>query len=138
MPRNRARGSSKSTSSKFKSALEQGIALALEAMGVPDSYEKEQLEYEVPAKKHKYTPDFTLPNGIRIEAKGYLTAEDRTKMKYVKASNPDLDIRFIFGRSINKLNKKSPTTYARWAEDHGFKWAEKVIPRDWLEEPPKN
>jgi hypothetical protein len=98
----------------------------------------EKIEYEVPAKKHKYTPDFTLPNGIRIEAKGYLTAEDRAKMKRVKASNPFLDIRFVFGRASNKLNKESPTTYAMWAEDNGFKWAEKVIPREWITEPAKN
>lgn len=136
--RRRARGTSKSTSSLYKSSLEQGIALGLEAQGVLVSYEEETFNYEVPAKKHKYTPDFKLPNGIRIEAKGYLTAEDRKKMVQVKASNPFLDIRFVFGRATNKLNKLSPTTYAKWAEDHGFPWAEKVIPNAWLEEPSKN
>ncbi len=136
--RRRPRGTSKSTSSQFKSKLEQGIALALEAQGISVSYETEKIEYEVPSKKHKYIPDFKLPNGIFIEAKGYLTAEDRAKMKQVKASNPDLDIRFVFGRASNKLNKESPTTYSRWAEDHGFKWAEGFVPHDWLAEPSKN
>jgi hypothetical protein len=130
--------SSKPRNTPYRSGLEQAVALGLEAQGVPVLYETEVVEYEVPAKKHKYTPDFILPNGIMIEVKGYLTGEDRTKMKQVKASNPHLDIRFLFGRAMNKLNKKSATTYAKWAEDHGFKWAEKVIPRDWLAEPSKN
>lgn len=134
----RARGTSRSSDSKYKSALEQGIALGLEARGVPVLYEDQSLGYEVPASNHKYTPDFFLPNGIIIEAKGYLTSEDRTKMKLVKASNPFLDIRFIFQRSINKLNKKSPTTYGDWATKYGFPFAEKIIPDAWLQEPSKN
>lgn len=136
--RRKPRGTSKSTSARFKSSLEELIALRLESQGVPVLYETEAISYEVPAVKHKYTPDFLLPNGIRIEAKGYFTAEDRRKMLQVKASNPFLDIRFIFGRATNKLNKLSPTTYAKWADDHGFPWAEKVIPDAWLEEPSKN
>ena len=134
----RARGTSKSSDSRFKSSLEQNIALGLEAQGVVVSYEERVVEYEVPAKKHKYNPDFELPNGILIEAKGYLTAEDRTKMKRVKASNPKLDIRFVFGRASNKLNKKSPTTYADWADKYGFPWAERLVPSAWIAEPRKN
>lgn len=136
--RRKPRGTSKASTSTYKSSLEQAVALGLEALGVPVLYETEDVAYEVPAKRHKYKPDFLLPNGIRIEAKGYFTAEDRKKMVAVKASNPFMDIRFVFGRASNKLNKLSPTTYAKWCEDHGFKWAEKVVPRDWLEEPSQN
>jgi hypothetical protein len=136
--RRRARGTSKASTSTYKSSLEQAVALSLEAQGVPVLYEPETVGYEVPAKKHKYTPDFVLPNGIRIETKGYFTSEDRKKMLAVKASNPFLDIRFVFGRASNKLNKLSPTTYAKWCDDHGFPWAEKAVPRAWLEEPSAN
>ena len=138
MFKRRPRGTSKSTTSLYKSGLEQAIALGLEASGVVVSYETETVEYVVPATRHKYTPDFRLPNGILIEAKGYFTAEDRKKMKLVKEANPFLDIRFVFARASNKLNKKSPTTYAKWADTHGFKWAERLVPHDWLQEPSKN
>ena len=138
MFKRRPRGTSKSASSLYKSSLEEAIALGLEAQGVAVSYETEVLEYEVPATRHKYTPDFKLPNGIYIEAKGYFTADDRKKMKLVKEANPWLDIRFVFARAQNKLNKKSPTTYAKWADTHGFKWAEKIVPHAWLQEPSAN
>ena len=134
MRRMRARGTSKSRNSRFRSSLEEGIALGLEAQGVSFEYESKVLEYTIPAKAHKYTPDFVLPNGIIIEAKGYLTSEDRSKMRLVKDSNPFLDIRFVFGRAGNKLNKKSPTTYADWATKYGFPWAEKLVPHDWIQE----
>ncbi len=134
----RARGTSKSLDKTYRSSLEEGIALGLQALGVPVFYEPEQLAYEVPASNHKYLPDFKLPNGIFVEAKGYLTSEDRTKMKQVKASNPHLDIRFVFQRATNKLNKKSPTTYADWATKYGFTWAERFIPDGWIQEPSKN
>jgi len=136
--RRRARGVSKARSSGFKSLLEEQVALGLEAQGVPVLYEPEELHYEIPASNHKYTPDFVLPNGIRIETKGYLTAEDRKKMRLVKAANPDLDIRFVFGRASNKLNKLSPTTYADWSTKYGFLWAERLVPHDWVSEPSKN
>jgi hypothetical protein len=129
----RPRGTSKSTTSRYRSSLEEGIALGLEAQGVPFSYESKVLDYTVPATVHRYTPDFILGD-IIIEAKGYLTSEDRSKMKLVKASNPDLDIRFVFQRASNRLNKKSSTTYADWAEKYGFKWAEKFVPLEWIKE----
>lgn len=138
MFRRRARGTSKATDSKYKSSLEQLIALGLEARGVPVLYETQTLEYVEPATDHKYTPDFILPNGIIIEAKGYLTSEDRTKMKQVKASNPFSDIRFVFQRATNKLNKKSPTTYGDWATKYGFPFAERLVPDAWIQEPSKN
>ncbi len=136
--RRKPRGTSKASTSTYKSSLEQAVALGLEALGVPVLYEAERVAYEVPAKQHHYKPDFLLPNGIRIEAKGYFTADDRKKMLAVKASHPFMDIRFVFGRAANKLNKDSPTTYSMWADSHGFKWAEKVVPRAWLEEPSPN
>jgi 3-deoxy-D-manno-octulosonic acid (KDO) 8-phosphate synthase len=54
-------------------------------------------------------------------------------MKAVKKANPDLDIRFVFQAPFNKINKKSKTTYAAWAEKNGFQWAAyHSIPVEWL------
>jgi hypothetical protein len=55
-------------------------------------------------------------------------------MLKVKEHNPDADIRFVFERSTTKLRKNSKTTYAMWAERHGFQYADLVVPREWLEE----
>jgi hypothetical protein len=80
-----------------------------------------------------YTPDFILPNGIIVEAKGVLTPADRTKMRAVKAAHPDKDIRFLFMDATKKLNKRAKMTYAKWAEVNGFQWASGTeVPKEWL------
>lgn len=121
----------------YKSRLEDSIAADLEERGVPFEYEKVNLKYLVPAKEHTYTPDFEIKvNGVFIESKGWLKAEDRAKMILVKASNPDLDIRFVFQKDATKqfIYKGSPTSYAKWCDDHGFPWADRGrVPDAWLE-----
>lgn len=97
-------------------------------------FETTKLSYVVPEKGHHYTPDFLLPNGVYIETKGLFTSEDRHKHEYVKAQHPGVDIRFVFSNANAKIAKKSPTSYAKWCDDRGFKWAHKVIPVEWLEE----
>jgi hypothetical protein len=68
-----------------------------------------------------------------LETKGHLSEEDRRKMRAVKAANPDLDVRFVFQTPYNKIYKGSKTTYAKWAEKHGFLWcAFHSIPIEWL------
>lgn len=99
---------------------------------------KKKLEYEPDDPRITYTttmryiPDFVLPNGIIVEAKGYFKAKDRTKMLNVARNNPHLDIRFVFQRANNRLTK-SPNSmmYWQWAEKHGFEWAEGTIPTAW-------
>ena len=93
------------------------------------SYETLKLKYEQP---HTYTPDFILPNGIIIEAKGYWLPSDRTKHKYVRQSNPQYDIRFCFQNAYNRLSKKSKTTYAEYCDKNGYLWCHKKIPEEWL------
>ena len=66
--------------------------------------------------------------------KGRFVLEDRKKHLLVKQQHPELDIRFVFSNSKNKINKKSKTTYADWCEKNGFKYADKVIPDEWFEE----
>ena len=69
-----------------------------------------------------------------VESKGRFTATDRKKMKLVKEANPELDIRLLFQTPDNKITKGSKTTYVDWAVKHGYPWAAKEIPQEWLEE----
>jgi len=97
-------------------------------------YEPEKFEYVLPGRR--YTPDFKVTRSdgttFMAEYKGYLRPEDRTKMVAVQQSHPDLDIRFIFGNAKKLITKGSKTTYGMWATKHGFPWAEKTIPDEWL------
>lgn len=121
----------------FRSGLEETAAAQIKAAGLDYEYEKFKLVYLVPAKEHKYTPDFRLPNGVIIETKGLFTTEDRQKMKLVKAQHPDLDIRMVFSNANARIAPKSPTTYAKWCETNGFPWAHNTIPIAWLSEAQK-
>ena len=118
----------------FKSGLEENISQQIEGKGIKVEYETEQVSYIIPASEHTYHPDFKLPNGIRVETKGRFVLADRKKHLLVKEQNPELDIRFVFSNSKNKINKKSKTTYADWCEKNGFRYADKQIPDSWFEE----
>ena len=98
------------------------------------TYEDQVISYEKPAKIARYTPDFVLENGIIIEVKGRFLTADRQKHLLVKHQHPQLDIRFLFSRSKERISKKSKTTYAMWCEKNGFKYADETIPSQWLEE----
>jgi hypothetical protein len=114
------------------------IADDLNTKGVPFHYEKLKITYTVPEREAKYTPDFVLlKNGIIVEAKGIFDTEDRKKHLLIKSQHPELDIRLVFSRANAPIYKGSPTTHANWADHHGFKWAEKLIPEAWLKEPPR-
>ena len=104
-------------------------------LGAPVPYEESRVEYTKPSSKHKYTPDFELPNGIIVETKGRFTADDRKKHLLIQQQRPDLDIRFVFSRSTSRISKKSETTYAKWCRAHGFKFADRDVPDAWLQEP---
>ena len=115
---------------RYRSLLEAHTANQLEEAGVPYDYETLALPFVV---THKYKPDFILKNGIIIEAKGWFTSADRSKMLRVKKAHPDLDIRMLFGGSLGtKISKTSKTTYGSWCEKHGFPCASKIIPKSWL------
>lgn len=120
---------------RYRSRLEERIADQLDEAGVSFEYENRKVKYTVPARHATYTPDFDLKKFL-IEAKGYFrSASDRQKLVLVKKDNPELDIRLVFQKANNPIYKGSPTTYSKWAEDHGFKWADGgVIPNEWLEE----
>lgn len=119
----------------FKSGLEENISVQIADKGFAVEYETEQIPYIIPASEHTYHPDFKLPNGIRVETKGRFVLADRKKHLLIKEQHPELDIRFVFTNSKNKINKKSKTTYGMWCEKHAFKYADKVIPEEWFLEP---
>lgn len=117
---------------RYRSKFEKSIA----------KNSKKGFKYEDPESKLNYTvdkvynPDFTLPNGIIVEAKGnFRTTYERSKMIHVKKANPEKDIRFLFMDANLKIRKGSKTTYWEWAEKNGFKWAEgDKIPDAWYRE----
>jgi len=122
----------------YRSGLEEKISEQLNLLKVDFSYETEKISYLQPAKKRSYKPDFitTKKDGSKlyIETKGRLTASDRKKHEWVKDQNPSLDIRFVFTNSNTRIAKNSKTTYADWCNKHGFIFADKEVPKDWLEE----
>lgn len=118
----------------FRSGLEERIAEQLDQLGVEYTYEKVKLKYIRPASEHIYTPDFVLANGIIVETKGRFLLADRMKHLMVKKHNPDLDIRFVFSNSNARISKTSKTTYAMWCRKHGYQFADKTIPEEWLDE----
>lgn len=118
----------------YRSLLEGKVARWFELNGLQFEYETVKLNYTLSAV---YIPDFILPNGVILEAKGYFKPSDRRKMLAVKKQHPKLDIRFIFQQPKNTLTKTSKTTYAMWADKNGFPWAPAhSIPLDWFNEQP--
>ena len=118
----------------YKSGLEKKVAECLTRLGVPIKYEELKLPYKVPEKKKNYIPDFQLPNGIIVEAKGNFNAEAREKMLLVVMQHPDKDIRMLLMRD-NKINKKHKTKYSDWLIKHNIKFAvsEKgEVPEEWM------
>jgi hypothetical protein len=116
----------------YRSGLEEEIDSSLKAVGIDGQYEQHKINYTKPATHHKYTPDFRLPNGIFVETKGRFVVADRKKHLLIKEQHPELDIRFLFQNANNRISKKSKTTYADWCNKHGFLYAEKEIPKEWL------
>ena len=121
---------SKKKTSKFRSKLEERVAILLEELGVTYEYESTRVPYTI---QHHYYPDFVLPNYTYLETKGYWDAADRRKILAVKKDNPDIDIRMIFQAPFSTISKRSKTTYAQWCERHDIPWcAFHTIPLDWL------
>lgn len=117
----------------YRSGLEEDTAAYLKKKKVKFTYEKEKIKW-VDLKIRTYTPDFVLANGIIVETKGRFISVDRRKHKEIKKQFPELDIRFVFANSRAKLYKGAKSSYGDWCKKHGFKYADKVIPDEWLEE----
>lgn len=125
----------------WRSGLEEVIGKQLEEAGVQYEFETLTGEYEVPAKRARFTPDFVLWNGIIVETKGRWLTADRQKIRLVRAQHPGLDLRMVFGGSRRvpsaaPISKQSRTTYADYCRMIGVPFADKRIPEEWLKEPP--
>ncbi|WYW02842.1 endonuclease [Pseudomonas phage vB_PpuP-Emajogi] len=118
----------------FRSGLEDLNAKHMDKLGVKYDFERFHINYVVPARDAKYTPDFVLANGIIIETKGIWEVDDRKKHLLIREQYPDLDIRLVFSNSNSKIYKGSPTSYADFCTKHGIQFADKLVPRDWLKE----
>jgi hypothetical protein len=118
----------------YRSGLEDRISKQLKSLSVPVKYEEMKIKYAI-NEVRTYTPDFELPNGIIIESKGRFVVADRKKHLLIKKQHPDLDIRFVFSNSKAKINKGSKTTYGMWCDKHGFLYADKLIPEEWIKWP---
>jgi len=130
--------------SKFKSKLEEEFNKFLVQKKIQFCYENFTISYLKPARASRYTPDFTCPNtqnsfSIIFETKGHFVTADRQKHLFIKQQYPNLDIRFVFSNSKNRIGKKSKTTYAKWCELKGIKYhciasTKKFLPDEWVKE----
>ena len=121
----------------YRSGLEDALSKQIADAGHEVLYETEKILYLVPSSNHKYTPDFKLPKKggfFYIESKGRFELSDRKKHEFIREQHPDIDLRFVFSNARSKLYKGSKTTYADWCDKHGFVWANKTIPKEWLSE----
>tara|TARA_R110002153_G_scaffold164571_2_gene317088 strand:- start:182 stop:592 length:411 start_codon:yes stop_codon:yes gene_type:complete len=116
----------------YRSGFENTLGNQLKESKTKFTYETTVIPYIKPETNHTYTVDFTLPNGILIEAKGRWVTEDRKKHMFIRDQHPELDIRFVFMNSRGKIRKGSKTTYADFCDKHGILWADKIIPTEWL------
>ena len=120
---------------KCRSGLEERVAKQLNDLKVLFEYETLKINYKKPERLAYYRPDFILPNGIIIEAKGRFLTKDRKKHRLIKEQFGDkYDIRFVFSNSKDKIGSKSKTTYALWCEKLGFKYCDCEIPTAWIKE----
>jgi hypothetical protein len=126
-------GTSKAIKNGYRSGLEDKIADQLKSLSVPVKYEELKISYQV-NETRTYTPDWQLPNGIIVESKGRFVAADRKKHLLIKQQYPHLDIRFVFSNSKAKINKGSKTSYGDWCNKFGFIYADKLIPKGWIDE----
>lgn len=117
----------------FRSGLEEKIAEQLKSEGIDPKFETLKLPYRV-EKTCTYTPDFPVGKHIIIETKGRFQTADRMKMLEVKKQYPEYDFRFVFTNSNSRISKASKTTYGKWCEKNGFKFADKTIPAEWIED----
>lgn len=121
----------------FRSGLEAIVSKQIKDAGLELRYETERIKYTIPAREARYTPDFKLPKPggfFFVETKGLWSVQDRSRHLLIKKQHPEIDIRFVFSNQNARLYKGSPTTYAMYCEKHGFRYANKLIPEDWLEE----
>src|SRR5882724_5115164 len=117
--------------------LETKIAEALTNAGVAFTYRAVTIRDSVTSGRDTaaYTPTFVLSDGKTIiQNKGRFMTLDRQKHLQVKAQHPELDVRFVFSRGKDYISRLKILTYSGWCERNGFKYADKAVPAEWIEE----
>lgn len=114
---------------QYKSKLEALVASLLPPKNA--FYESASLQYIL---YKKYIPDFTIVTSsghvVYLEVKGYLRYEDQVKMRAVKETNPELDIRFFFSKDGKVQSSK--LTNSEWCKKYNFPYAIGKIPKKWF------
>jgi len=122
----------------YRSGLEDKTAQQINEAGLDVLYETDKVKYTWPERQSTYTPDFKLPSSdggfFYVETKGIWSVEDRQKWHLLHDQHPETDFRLVFSNQNARLYKRSPTTYAAYCDKHNFKYANKTIPQDWLDE----
>lgn len=122
----------------YRSGLEEQAAEQIAQAGLKVEYETDKVTYTWPERQSTYHPDFKLPSKdggfFYCETKGIWAVEDRQKWHLLHEQHPDIDFRLVFSNQNAKLYKGSPTTYAAYCDKHGFTYANKTIPEEWLTE----
>lgn len=115
---------------RYKSKLEANFAQQAQKQGLHFDYEPERFAY---TRLGHYTPDWRIAPGVFIETKGYLAPSNRANLLSFREQHPNIIILLLFANAENKLNSRSDTTYAQWAERHGFVWADfrSGVPVEW-------
>ena len=107
-------------SSSYRSGFEADIAQTLRNLKVDFKYESLDIPYQIPKT---YKPDFELPNGVLVEAKGFFRAGDTQKYKAIKnCLPPDKTLVFILMKPNQKVRKGTQITMADWCTKEGFLW----------------
>ena len=126
---------------KRRSKLEENFEYLLNDLEVKYKYEDTKLTYIVPESKHTYLIDWSLPNNIYVETKGYLSDhKERSKYILIKEQYPELDLRFVF-MDCNKLCGGAKYSHGTWATKQGFKYCsikDYEIIKEWLNEASHN
>lgn len=107
----------------LRNRLEEAVHASLSTqLGSEVEYEPDTLEYEIPARTAKYTPDFKLRENVYVETKGLWDLEDRQKILHVLDQYPDVIVIMVFSNSEKPIYKGSKTTYGMWCNEHLIPW----------------
>ena len=90
--------------------------------------------------KHGYRSGLEDRISEQLNGLGVPFKYEEFKIKYevneIRTYTPDfrLDIMFVFSNSKGKISKGSKTSYADWCDKHGYSYADKLIPEEWIKE----
>jgi hypothetical protein len=105
--------------SQYRSRNEEVVAEALKSSCHLFSYESHKVPY---VKEHRYLPDFTLHENLHVEVKGWMPAEERSKIRAIVRCNPELILVMVLVKPELLIHKTSKTTYGAWCDKNGIPW----------------